>query len=109
MAADFQVDLGELLNGMQSSDAVPSYESLNFGGVGNVASRAFDRIRELLADILLANVTEEEFVKLVLDKYDQFVAPSLVALGPWGVLASPFVRAIVKQMAIRFYRNNKPA
>ena len=108
--SDFKVELSDLVSGFQSGpDVVPSFEALNWGGVGNVATGAFQRICELLAEVLLANVTEDEFVKLVLEKYDLFIAPALVALGPWGAMANPFVRALVKQMAIRFYRNNKPA
>ncbi len=108
--SDFKVELSDLVTGFQSGpDVVPSFEALNWGGVGNVATGAFQRIRELLAEVLLANVTEDEFVRLVLEKYDAFIAPALIALGPWGAMASPFVRALVKQMAIRFYRNNKPA
>ena len=107
MSSDFQAEVGDVVLGFQSNSEVqPTFEAVNWSGVGGLAGGAFQRIRDLLANIVIENMTKDEFVKLVLEKYDDFIAPAIMALGPWGIFINPIVRQLVKGLASRFYDNH---
>lgn len=78
-------------------------------GTFGVGQRFMDIVKQVFASIDVSLLTKEQFLAAVSKAFDTFVAPML-ASTPVGMIVTPLVKALVMNLASKFYDNHtKPS
>ena len=73
-------------------------------GTFGVGQRFMEIIKQVFASIDVSLLTKEQFLAAVSKAFDTFIAPML-ASTPVGMIVTPLVKALVMNLASKFYDN----
>ena len=74
-------------------------------GTFGVGQRFMDIVKKIFSSIDVSALTKEQFLAAVSKAFDTFIAPML-ASTPMGMIVTPLVKALVMNLASKFYDNH---
>lgn len=74
-------------------------------GTFGLGQRFMDIVKKVFESIDVSSLTKDQFLAAVSKAFDTFIAPML-ASSPMGMILTPIVKALVMNLAAKFYDNH---
>jgi hypothetical protein len=103
-----QLDFAQALEAaLRASNSGIGGSSIRLGTFG-LGQRFMEIVKKVFNSVDISAITKEEFLAVVSTAFDKFIAPMLMS-APMGIMITPLVKALVMNLAGKFYDNRKKA